>query len=85
VAAAAAAVVASIPTSRRGSAAARALAPRAIAGISAATRVRWSDNKRSGVTIPVSETGETMPWHSLRHSFGTECAVRGVPLPKTAG
>jgi integrase len=37
--------------------------------------------KRAGVTIPVSETGETMPWHSLRHSFGTECAARGVPLP----
>ena len=21
-----------------------------------------------------------MPWHSLRHSFGTDCARRGVPL-----
>jgi integrase len=37
--------------------------------------------ERAGVTIPVSETGETMPWHSLRHTFGTECAARGVPLP----
>jgi integrase len=37
--------------------------------------------ERSGVTIPVRETGETMPWHSLRHTFGTECAARGVPLP----
>jgi integrase len=36
---------------------------------------------RSGVTIPISETGETMPWHSVRHTFGTECAARGVPLP----
>jgi hypothetical protein len=32
-------------------------------------------------TIPVSETGETMPCHSLRHTFGMECAARGVPLP----
>ncbi|HWO21278.1 MAG TPA: site-specific integrase [Kofleriaceae bacterium] len=37
--------------------------------------------ERAGVVIPVSETGETMPWHSLRHTFGTECAARGVPLP----
>ena len=37
--------------------------------------------ERGGVAIPVSETGETMPWHSLRHTFGTECAARGVPLP----
>lgn len=37
--------------------------------------------ERTGVTIPVSETGETMPWHSLRHTFGTECAARGVPVP----
>jgi site-specific recombinase XerD len=22
-----------------------------------------------------------MPWHSLRHTFGTECAARGVPVP----
>nr|HEX4313332.1 site-specific integrase [Kofleriaceae bacterium] len=22
-----------------------------------------------------------MPWHSLRHTFGTECAARGVALP----
>jgi integrase len=37
--------------------------------------------ERAGVAVPVSETGETMPWHSLRHTFGTECAARGVPLP----
>ena len=35
---------------------------------------------RAGVTIPVSDTGVTMPWHSLRHTFGTEMAKR-VPLP----
>jgi len=35
---------------------------------------------RAGVTIPVSETGERRPWHSLRHTFGTECAARGVPI-----
>jgi integrase len=33
------------------------------------------------VTVPVSETGQTMPWHSLRHTFGTECAAQGVPIP----
>ena len=27
------------------------------------------------------EMGATMPWHSLRHTFGTECAARGVPIP----
>jgi integrase len=37
--------------------------------------------KRAGVTVPVSESGRTMPWHSLRHSFGSDCAARGVPLP----
>jgi len=21
-----------------------------------------------------------MPWHSLRHTFGTECAARGAPI-----
>jgi site-specific recombinase XerD len=36
---------------------------------------------RAGVKVPESETGVTMPWHSLRHSFGTELAGRGVPLP----
>lgn len=36
---------------------------------------------RAGVAVPVSESGESMPWHSLRHTFGTECAARGVPLP----
>ena len=36
--------------------------------------------KRAGVTVPASETGKTMPFHSLRHSFGTECAHRGVPV-----
>jgi integrase len=35
---------------------------------------------RAGVDVPESETGQTMPWHSLRHSFGTDCARRGVPL-----
>lgn len=35
----------------------------------------------AGVTVPVSEAGVTMPWHSLRHTFGTECAARGVPVP----
>jgi integrase len=33
------------------------------------------------VDVPKSETGRTMPWHSLRHTFGTECAARGVPVP----
>jgi integrase len=33
------------------------------------------------VEVPVSESGVTMPWHSLRHTFGTECAARGVPVP----
>lgn len=33
------------------------------------------------VEVPKSETGITMPWHSLRHTFGTECAARGVPVP----
>lgn len=33
------------------------------------------------VKVPVSESGVTMPWHSLRHTFGTECAARGVPIP----
>jgi site-specific recombinase XerD len=36
--------------------------------------------KRAGVTVPVSDLGETRPWHSLRHSFGTECAARGMPI-----
>ncbi|MGE0551284.1 MAG: tyrosine-type recombinase/integrase [Kofleriaceae bacterium] len=36
---------------------------------------------RAGVKVPVSEQGQTMPWHSLRHTFGTECAARGVPIP----
>ena len=35
----------------------------------------------AGVDVPVSESGVTMPWHSLRHTFGTECAARGVPVP----
>lgn len=35
---------------------------------------------RAGVTIPPSDTGERMPWHSLRHTFGTTCAARGVPI-----
>lgn len=37
---------------------------------------------KARVSIPVSETGKTMPWHSLRHTFGTECAARGVPVPE---
>ncbi len=36
---------------------------------------------RAKVTIPRSETGVTMPWHSLRHTFGTTCAARNVPMP----
>jgi integrase len=35
----------------------------------------------ASVTVPVSETGVTMPWHSLRHTFGTELAARGIPVP----
>jgi hypothetical protein len=35
---------------------------------------------RAGVDVPESETGRTMPFHSLRHSFDTECARRGVPV-----
>jgi integrase len=34
----------------------------------------------AGVEVPASEHGVTMPWHSLRHTFGTACAGRGVPL-----
>jgi len=37
--------------------------------------------KLSGVSVPVSESGVTMPWHSLRHTFGTEAAAQNVPLP----
>ena len=37
--------------------------------------------RRAGVSVPKSEHGATRPWHSLRHTFGTECAARGVPLP----
>ncbi len=36
--------------------------------------------KRAEVTIPVSESGVRRPWHSLRHSFGTTCASRGMPI-----
>lgn len=36
--------------------------------------------QRAGVEVPRSETGKTMPWHSLRHSFGSDCASRGMPL-----
>src|SRR3954462_15847487 len=36
--------------------------------------------KRAGVVVPRSETGRTMPFHSLRHTFGTECARRGIPV-----
>lgn len=35
----------------------------------------------AGVKVPESETGKTMPFHSLRHTFGTVCATRGVPVP----
>lgn len=35
----------------------------------------------AGVAVPASESGVTMPWHSLRHTFGTELAARGVPVP----
>jgi integrase len=35
----------------------------------------------AAVKPPVSDAGISMPWHSLRHTFGTECAARGVPLP----
>lgn len=34
----------------------------------------------AGVEIPRTEEGVTMPWHSLRHSFGTRCSDRGVDL-----
>lgn len=37
--------------------------------------------KRAGVDVPMSDTGVSMPWHSLRHTFGTEMAGRGAPLP----
>ena len=36
--------------------------------------------RRAAVDVPVSESGETRPWHSLRHTFGTECAARGMPI-----
>jgi len=36
--------------------------------------------KRAGVVVPKSETGRTMPFHSLRHTFGSECARRGIPV-----
>jgi integrase len=29
----------------------------------------------------VPASGVTLPWHSLRHTFGAECAARGVPVP----
>ncbi|HWO23521.1 MAG TPA: AAA family ATPase [Kofleriaceae bacterium] len=39
-----------------------------------------SSASSTGVVVPRSETGKTMPFQSLRHSFGTECARRGVPV-----
>ena len=36
--------------------------------------------KRAGVVVPRSETGRTMPFHSLRHTFGSGCARRGIPI-----
>ena len=36
--------------------------------------------KRAGVVVPRSETGRTMPFHSMRHTFGSECARRGIPV-----
>jgi integrase len=38
--------------------------------------------KGAAVDVPKSETGKSMPWHSLRHTFGTECAARGVHVPE---
>lgn len=35
---------------------------------------------RAGVVVPKSETVRTMPFHSLRHTFGSECARRGIPV-----
>ena len=35
----------------------------------------------AGVNVPVSESGVTMPWHLLRHTFGTE--VRGPARART--
>lgn len=34
----------------------------------------------AGVEVPRTGDGATMPWHSLRHSFGTRCHDRGVPI-----
>lgn len=34
---------------------------------------------RAGVTVPGSEAGETMPWHSLRHTFGMSWPRAGSP------
>ena len=36
---------------------------------------------KAGVKVPVAESGKTMPWHSLRHTFGTELAAQSVPIP----
>lgn len=36
--------------------------------------------KAAGVEVPKSETGRSMPFHVLRHAFGSECARSGVPV-----
>ena len=36
----------------------------------------WQIYATAGVTVPVSESKARMPWHSLRHTFGTELAAR---------
>lgn len=38
----------------------------------------------AGVTVPVSEKGVTMPWHSLRHTYGTEATRNGVAVKTLA-
>jgi integrase len=35
----------------------------------------------AGVTVPATDRGVRRPFHSLRHSFGTEMVRRGVALP----
>jgi site-specific recombinase XerD len=51
----------------------------AACGRSVAKLIRAAKDDR--YKVPKSETGRTMPRHSLRHTFGTECGARGVPVP----
>mgnify|MGYP000272674989 CR=1 FL=1 len=52
-----------------------------ILGYRVALRTLHKIYVQAGVPVPVSDAGVTMPWHALRHTFGTDLAGRGVPLP----